>query len=253
MSDGFSDGVTPPDANGEQTSEPTQTEKNYVEELVGDGKKFESIEDAVNALAKKAEHADNFIDTLKTEKQQLQEQFNEQTTKSRTVDEIIDLLKPAQPIPQEKPVEQGKAEQPKGLTLEDVQSYLKQEKLKTAQKEAADKLWDKLSSEDVFGSRENATKVVAQYIGSNPVRKALVDQMAVADPSGLEMLLKSTVKESENVSFMDTSTDKTTEEQVFKPQGTLTWDAVKRVKKENPKLYNSKAFKNRMHNELPRN
>lgn len=251
MSDGFSDGVTTPAQSADDQST-EQTEKNYVEELVGEGKKFDSVEAAVNALAKKAEHADSFIETLKTEKQQLQEQYTEQTTKSRTVDEIIELLKPNPP--QQAPVQpEPKQEQTKGLTLEDVQNYLAQERTKTVQQEAANKLWTKLSSEDVFGSREKAEEVVTKYISNDPVRKALVDQMAVSDPTGLEMLLKSTVVKSEDVSFMDTGTDKTTEDQVFQPKGTLTWDAVRKVRKENPKLYNSKAFKNRMHNELPRN
>lgn len=248
MSESFSDGATTPEATTQTTVE--QQEKNYLEELVGEGKKFQSLEEGFAALAKKAEHADTFIETLKTEKQQLEQQYVEQTTKSKTVDEIVELLKP-QNKPEPTHVEAPRKEDaPKGLTLEDVQKYLAEERQKTTAKQKAEQLWSRLSSEEVFGSATKAKEVVAKYINGDSAKKALVDQMAVYDPSGLELLLKTSVKQEDKVSFMETSSSEKNNENFIPNSGKLTWDIVKKVRKENPKLYNSKAFKQRMHSEL---
>ena len=47
-----------------------QDDKDYLSEYVGEGKQFASIEEAAKALAKKAKHADAFIETLKNEKEE---------------------------------------------------------------------------------------------------------------------------------------------------------------------------------------
>lgn len=248
MSESFSDGATTPEATTETNVE--QQEKNYLEELVGDGKKFQSVEEGFAALAKKAEHADTFIETLKTEKQQLEQQFNEQTTKSRTVDEIVELLRPQETTSTVVSELPKSVETSKGLTLEDVQKYLEEERMKTSAKQKAKQLWTRLSSEDVFGSTQKAKEAVAKYIGGDTTKKALVDQMAMYDPSGLELLLKASVKPENEVSFMETSSSEKNSENFTPSSDKLTWDIVRKVRKENPKLYNSKAFKQRMHSEL---
>jgi len=247
MSEGFSDGATTPDVTTETKVE--QTERKYLEELIGEGKKYKSLEEGFEALAKKAEHADNFIETLKGEKQQLEQQYQEQTTKTRTVDEIVELLR--QPTPAPTKVEEPKKEdQPKGITLEDVQRFLEEKEQLSTAKQKADNLWARLSSEEVFGSAAKAKEVVAKYINGDSAKKTLVDQMAMYDPSGLELLLKSSVSQESNVSFMDTSSSEKNSEAVTIGKNKLTWDVVNKIRKENPKLYHSKEFRDRMYNEL---
>lgn len=247
MSEGFSDGATTPEATVETKTE--QAERKYLEELIGEGKKYKSLEEGFEALAKKAEHADNFIETLKSEKQQLEQQYQEQTTKTRTVDEIVELLR--QPTPTPIKVEEPKKEdQSKGITLEDVQRFLEEKEQLSTAKQKADNLWARLSSEEVFGSTAKAKEVVAKYINGDSAKKTLVDQMAMYDPSGLELLLKSSVSQENNVSFMDTSSSEKNSEVVTIGKNKLTWDIVNKIRKENPKLYHSKEFRNRMYNEL---
>jgi len=248
MSEGFSDGATTPEATVETKAE--QAERKYLEELIGEGKKYKSLEEGFEALAKKAEHADNFIETLKSEKQQLEQQYQEQTTKTRTVDEIVELLRP-QVKPEPTHVETPKKEDvSKGLTLEDVQKFLEEKEQRTTAKQKAEQLWNRLSSEEVFGSPAKAKEVVAKYINGDSAKKTLVDQMAMYDPSGLELLLKSSVSQESNVSFMDTSSSEKNSEIVTIGKNKLTWDIVNKVRKENPKLYMSKEFRERMYNEL---
>lgn len=59
--------------------------KNYLEELVGDGKKFKSVED----LARGKAEADAFIQSLLREKQELREDLN----KAKTVEDLLASLK----------------------------------------------------------------------------------------------------------------------------------------------------------------
>jgi hypothetical protein len=122
-----------------------------------------------------------------------------------------------------------------------------QEKQKAeAQQNRIKSTWEKLGSQEVFGDLEKAKIAVATYIGNDPNRKSLVDQMAIADPDGLITLLK------QNKAVVTFSEDHSTQssETTTAPTGKLTWEVAKQIRKDNPKLYHSKAFQNRMHTEL---
>ena len=234
---GFSDGVTAP-ANGSQ--EP-QTE-NYLADMVGEGKKYTTIDEAAQALAKKAVNADQFIETLKTEKQELETQYQELQTRNRSIDEIVNALK--QPEPQA-PAQQGQAPD-----IPDIDGLVDQ-KLKAYQEAESNaakirSTWDKLGSADVFGDIDKAKVAVAQYIGNDPVKKQLVDQMALADPEGLIVLLN---KKQPVVTFSDNGSQRSTET-TSDFQGKLTWDEADKIRKENPTLYYSQAFRKKMREEL---
>ena len=69
-------------------TEPVATTGNPIEELVGEGKKYRSVED----LAKAYKNADQFIETLKTEKRTLEEQYHDAIAKNRSIEEIIEAL-----------------------------------------------------------------------------------------------------------------------------------------------------------------
>lgn len=70
-----------------------QPEANYIDQLVGEGKKFATIED----LAKGKLESDKFIDQLQTEAKGLRTQLSEaeaQAAKAATLDEVLQKLKP---------------------------------------------------------------------------------------------------------------------------------------------------------------
>lgn len=254
---GFSDGVTAPEEQQQQAQESQEQQtEDYLAEMVGEGKKYSSVEEAAQALAKKAVNADNFIETLKTEKTELESKYNELQTRNKSIDEIIAAIKAEDeqnaqqqaPTQQQQETQSGEAQ----LSIDDIIAKLeeRQEEKTQAQKraEAIESTWGMLSSEDVFGDMDKAKAAVSQYIGKDESRKALVDSMAVTDPQGLAVLLK---QGPAATTFTEDYSGRSSEEPTAAAKtGKLTWDIARKVRKENPDVYYSKAFQNRMHNEL---
>ena len=240
MSD-FTDGVTAPE---EQVSDSVETQ-DYLAEMVGEGKKYTSVEEAAKALAKKAVNADNFIETLKTEKRQLEEQYNELQTRNKSIDEIVQALRKPEPTKEPEP-SNGEPQMSVDQIIAELEKRNEEKSAAQKRAEAIQSTWQALSSEEVFGDMEKAKVAVATYINGDANRKALVDQMALADPKGLITLLK---QNKEVVTFSENSSGKVVEPG-SSPTGKLTWDIAKKIRKEDPKLYHSKAFQNRMHTEL---
>lgn len=243
MSEEFVDGVTAPEETQSQEQPVNDQEQDYLAEFVGEGKKYSTVEDAAKALAKKAVNSDQFIETLKSEKEELRRQYEESLTRSRTVEDILSAM-------QEKPVvEEPMQQDSKGpVSIDEVLAEIErrnQERVakETKQKALAD-AWDKMS--ETFGGLDQAKIVVKDYIGNNEARKVLVNTMAVADPEGLVRLLNA---KKQDTTFMDDMPSKTIDT-TSAPTGKLTWDIARQVKKDNPKLYNSRAFQQRMHTEL---
>lgn len=231
----FADGVTAPT---EQKQEP-QTE-DYLANLVGDGKQYANNDEAAQALAKKAVNADQFIETLKSEKETLENQYNELQTRNRSIDEIVNAL---QAPTEQEPTQQQ--ELPQVNIQEEVQRVLAENMQKANREQKIGKAWDGLS--EAFGSMETAQKAVAGYINGDDGKKQLVDTLALTDPAALVTILK---PQAEVTTFSEDSSGNAN-----LPRGTssnvMTWEEVQRVRKEDPKLYNSHAFKKRMHKELP--
>lgn len=72
----------------DQNTNVVDPNKNYLEELVGEGKKFKSVEDLARAKAE----ADAFIERLKTETNGLRDELKTRTT----LDEVLDRLNKSQ-------------------------------------------------------------------------------------------------------------------------------------------------------------
>lgn len=241
----FTDGVTAPEEQPQENAEQSTTE-DYLAEFVGEGKKYQSVEEAAKALAKKAVNADTFIETLKTEKQELETKYNELSTKNRSIDEIIQAIKtPESNLEQQTPVQQ-EPEMSVDAIIAELEKRNQEKSEAEKRTERVRTTWERLGTEDVFGDMEKAKAAVATYIGDDTSKKALVDQLALVDPDGLITLLKQnkqvvTFTEEHNARSSENTTPVT---------GKLTWDIVNKIRKDNPELYNSKAFKNRMHHEL---
>ena len=72
------EGQTPFGISSEQggKDEAAITEETFITENIGEGKRWANSEEALKELAKKAIHADRFIDTLKAEKHELEIKVN---------------------------------------------------------------------------------------------------------------------------------------------------------------------------------
>ena len=231
----FADGVTAP-----VVESAPQTE-DYLSGLVGEGKQYGSIEEAANALAKKAVNADAFIETLKSEKHAVEAQYSDLQTRNKSIDEIVDALKTPVAVQQEPVANQQ--EPPKDLDAE-IRRVVAESEAEVKRTQAISNTWDDLAKS--FGSLDAAQAAVSTYIGGDEKKKSIIDTLAMADPAALITILKPT---SENVTF---SANQSGDVGSGQPNttGKLTWDEVWKTKQENVDLYNSKAFKMRMHNEL---
>lgn len=86
------------DANQTQVPQ-IDPNKNYLEELVGEGKKFKSIED----LAVGKVHSDAFIQKLQGELEGLRQELNQRARLGDLVDKLAGGVKPQEPTPQSQP------------------------------------------------------------------------------------------------------------------------------------------------------
>lgn len=231
----------------------TEQEADYLASLVGEGKKYKTVEEAAKALAKKAVHADQFIETLKTEKQTLEEQISG----AKKVEDILALLR-QDPEPAAQYQEQTTQETPKASEqAEDVRTAVERllkEKEEAARTEAEvkkvkenqGKSWEMLAS--AYGSLDAAKAIVGEYIGGDSVKADVVNKLGSYNPDELVKFMKAQksapVANTSNPSRLNLG-------EFDQSGGKMTWDFAQKVKKENPKLYHSHSFQRRMLKELP--
>lgn len=242
MSVEFTDGGTPPtEPKSDDGGTPTVTD--YLVELVGEGKKYATLEVAVEALAKKAVHADKHIETLLSEKQVVEEKFQTAVTQNKSIEDVLAAINASTVEP--KP-ETSVSETP--LTLETILAAVDKDQMGKADTTKRQKLinatWDMLASEKAFGTTEAAQVAVAKYIDKNSDRQAAVNAMAIADPDGLFALVKSG---GESVQFTENYEGVHIE---GVPNGKLTLAIIKEIREKHPEIYKSKVFQNRIHREL---
>jgi hypothetical protein len=212
-------------------------EENYFEKIVGEGKTYSDP----NKLAKSKLDADRKIEEQKAEIVRLQEVAQ----KAKTTDEILQALQQ-----KETPAETNE-QVPASLTPDDLEKWY-QEREQKAQEDARiaaevqsikrnqDKAWELLSSEEAFGSKEAAKRAMAQYMGDDETKVEIINQMGGRDPEALVTFLKAAVpKEKVNFSSDDGTV---TPPNDYSKLGDLTWDKVKAMEKDNPKLRNDRKF-----------
>lgn len=226
-----------------------QTEDvDYLSTLVGEGKKFSTAEEAVAALAKKAVHADQFIETLKAEKTDLEAQMGS----AKKVEDILDILNKESDTSFNTQTIETTLSNDKGGEGEDVGTavarILKERdeasatatKLKTI-KENQDKSWGMLA--ESLGDLETAKLAVKKYIDGDEVKAGVINQLGSHKPGELVKFIKSQM-DTKNHSTT-TTTSRTVSE--FDTNSELTWSKAREVKKDNPKLYKSHKFQSLLH------
>jgi len=190
-----------------------------VAELVGEGKKYATVEE----LAKAKIHADNHIQTLIQEKRELEAK----TETSSTVDAILAKLdNPQDPVV----AEPARTEQ----EAVDIAALVEQkltEKLTAKDKEAVatankNMFWSKLT--DALGSKEEAKSAVKAYVGSNASRSAMLEQIGYTLPEdALNLVLASTKQPTQ---FSEGST-------IVSPQGGKKTMSYREAVKADPQYF----------------
>ena len=244
MSEEFMAGATTPPEVTPPVEVQTPETITGVGEWVGEGKKYATTDE----LAKGYANADQRLEELKLESERLTTELAEATTKAKGVDDVLAAINAQAQVetpPPTVPVVQ------QGLSAEEIQSLVNSgiatQRGEEKQVEKVNATWSMM--DDAFGDRARASLAVTAYIGDDPGKKAIVNSMALSDPAGLMKLLGKDVTQRVTTFTADRTT--TAPEAVNLDQP-LTWAAAKQVRRDNPKLYYSHGFRQRMDAELPK-
>lgn len=224
--------------DGEKVTQTPSDE--FLARYVGEGKKYKSVEDLAKAYA----NAETFIETLKTEKQTLEQEYSQKLSEAKTVEDIMSVLtaKPTEPVTQTT----EKTDDTVGLTPEQVQALVEKHLTEKQQVELItanqQKAWEGLDK--IFGSREASKKAVKDYVGDSMQKRELADKMGSFAPDDFVKLVS--LQKGESVNFTepgDTSGDDTS----VLSAGEMSWDQVRKIRKENPALFKSREFQKKLH------
>lgn len=206
---------------------------NPLEELVGDGKKYKTVEE----LAKAYKNADQFIETLKTEKRTAEEQYHDAISKSKSIEEILAALNETKTTIVEKPTQTQEPVDVRG----EVAKVMAERETAAKKKETADTSWSKLA--ELYGDLDKARVAVTEYVGGDPVKAKLIETLGSTNPDEMVKFMSSMKKPIET--FTDDGTPSNAD-----PNGipaALTWKLAKDIKKNNPRLFNSMKFQKALH------
>lgn len=204
-----------------------------INELVGEGKKYKTVDE----LAKAYKNADQFIETLKTEKRTVEEQYHDALAKSRSVEEILAALNETKTTIVETPTQTQVPVDVRG----EVDKVLAERETAAKKKATADASWSKLA--DLYGDLDKARVAVTEYVGGDPVKAKLIDTLGSTNPDEMVKFMGSMRKPIET--FTDDGASSNTDPNAI-PTG-LTWKLAKEIKKANPRLFNSMKFQTALH------
>lgn len=227
------------------TQIPGQLEsKNSVAELVGDGKKFKTVED----LAKGKVESDNYIKELESRLDEQREQylklFGESTTRAKLEDLVNQIREP-------RPSDQGT--NPAGIQdnikpsydpsqIESVVSRKIQEiEFKKTQSENLSQVQVKL--QEKFG--DNYTQILNQQSQALGLSKEYVNDLAATQPKAFYRLFGMEDQPTRNVFQTPPRSEQRSE---FKPTvQKRSWSFYQDLKKTNPKLYSDPKTQYQLH------
>jgi hypothetical protein len=169
--------------------------KNYLEELVGDGKKFKDVD----ALARGKAESDAFIENLKLEQKNLREDYQRllEENKTRTrLEDIIDKLSKAQEKPNDDPADttgDNRGDTKSGIDPNEINSLIDSKINETRARERAEAnlklVKDKLS--ETYGSKyPEALRETTEKLGLSTEE---INRLAANSPQAvIELMAKAT-------------------------------------------------------------
>lgn len=226
--------------DSEDNKEQEHGEENYLETLVGEGKKYKTPAE----LAKAKVHADKHIETILNEKRELEAKYTALSEHQKTIKEIMDELKVSQGGGTSKETELNKEvkKEPEVDINKLIEQKLKEESNKRSAEEKAAILKQKLVTS--FGDFKVASEAIRKYVDGDNDKFVAIDKLLQSDYEGAVELIK---KKSgvDHASFSDKSSTK----KVTMPSDSagLTWSKCQEIRKKDPKTYKSLDFQMNMH------
>lgn len=232
-------GATAKSINSDVNADQQNTEQRYLDQFVGEGKKYKSMEEAAEALAKKAVNADSFIEELKREKEELAQKVQE----TKTIEDVLSALDKTGES--NNSTAQNTTGQQEGMDLQKEfmgfiqqyeQSKLEEEQVKKKQdiiNQNTAKFWELAESTDNgFGSKDSTIAAIKQVVESGKMTKEEIDSDGAINPEKLLITLKYFASGSEGVQY--TSNEGTVSPPTsFNVGNKLTMDMINQYEKEN--------------------
>ncbi len=132
--------------------------KDYLTELVGEGKKYATQQD----LAKAAVHKDQFIEQIKRENAEMREALLKRTNEEEFLSKLEKLAQPKSPEPQDTPVRRDDVKP--AITPDDVERIIEQREAKRKRDENLSAVMSRL--QDVYGDQyRSRVQSQAQQLG----------------------------------------------------------------------------------------
>lgn len=225
-------------------SDDNEEQVNYLEQFVGEGKKYKSV----NELAKAYAHADLHIRELTAER-----------SEQKAINEILEELRKRPASMEPPPTHDNGLGEPVEVNVAEVVQRELDKRLKEQEEALTRKQQEELRRQngatslnkliEHYGSEEEAVRVLKKI---NKQSKALGQSLQELGKSDPEAFFQAVTKLAPTDAGPSTpGLDKS----VSAPLGTngqLTWSACQKLRKENPRMYNSPEFRARMAEEAAR-
>lgn len=202
--------------------------EDHLSQLVGEGKKYATVEE----LAKGTIHANQFIDTLKAEKTELEEKLGVVHSQETHLETIVNLLKPTEEEPIIEPVTE-----PVIPVTEPISSAPTLELGPDLNRQQFAKL-----AVDKYGNAKEAGERLKQYINGDVSRQEMVMSMMQTDPSALVRILPDATEQR----LMDGTSNTSMTTQTQTPQLPVTYTEAQKMFSEDRKQYSSAAYQSKI-------
>lgn len=237
-----------------------QATVNYLESLVGEGKKYKTVED----LAKAKFYADEHIRKIEEENASMRvieskietvlEKLQASTGNTNTQGTNEGHGNSGNPTPQASPTPSTSVESTN--LEEELEKLLAKKEAVKQQSINKDTALNKLS--EVYGDSDKALKAIAKVAFDKDGKRKeaianMIDHLSINDPDELVTFITKMVDKNDVVSITPGATDGgTATHTVPNGSGTFTWSYAKKVRKENPALYNSTEFNDKLYAAIQR-
>lgn len=212
------------------------TSSSYLDDLVGEGKKYKTPED----LAKSYIHADKHINELEEERKEQREQSRiltellEEVRKGRQIDDDEEETVVATPTSGDRSLSDEEIEQKVAKVLE------KQKTSETAKQNSRQSFNNLVEH---VGSAEGAKIAMRKFAAENPHLENSTAALANTDPNAFLKFIQAYIPAgAEYVNSPGVIEQSSANAVAASVGGELTWSKVREIRKKDPELYRSEEF-----------